>query len=1230
MKSRFPYQDAPVITVDGNDAASYVAYLNSEVVALYPITPSSPMGESADARAAVKETNLFGNVPRVVELQSEAGAAGTIHGALTAGAQAATFTASQGLLLMIPNMYKIAGELTPTVFQVSARALSAQGLSIFGDHSDVMAVRGTGFGLSVSANPQEVMDIAAITLRASLKSRIPFIHFFDGFRTSHEIRKIRELPREFFRDYLDPEDIRACRLRALDPHRADLRGTAQNPDIYFQGRETVNPYYDAAPAAFEEACRRFRELTGRSYSSYEYFGAADAQDVIVLMGSSADTAEKTVEILNAKNGARVGLLKVRLYRPMDGGALVKALPPTVRRIAVLDRTKEPGAPAEPLCLDVQAALAHAVSGMEGYPRIPSLPLVIGGRYGLGSKEFTPGMVAAAFRHLAGMSKSGARVWTGFTLGINDDITHRSLDCTEIDAENADAFKGKFFGLGADGTVGANKNSIKIIGENTDLYAQGYFVYDSKKAGAITISHLRFSKEPIRQTYLIQRPNFVAVHNPSFLSRYDVLEGIEEGATLLLNTTAKPGEVFSGLVEETQRTIIEKKLKVFGINGTAISEEVGLRGRINIAMQTAFFEIAKVLPREKFVPAIRDAIEKTYGSKGGEIVAQNIRAMELALERIFPVKVPSAPVPSDVKPFRVEYDRSSPDARFIENVVLPVMQNRGDTVPVSAVPVNGAIPLNTARLEHRNIAIRLPEWNPSLCIQCNMCSFMCPHSTIRPKLIAESDLEKLELPADEFATLPARGYKGSEPMHFRIQVAPDDCTGCGACAEVCPGKEKDPATKKPTGKKAITMRPKEVIQEKLRRSWSAFLALPETDESLLNPSRFKDVQFRPVFFEFPGACAGCGETPYVRLVTQLFGGRLYIANATGCSSIYGGTMPVVPYCKNGEGEGVSWQSSLFEDNAEFGLGIRLAADKLRESAWAALSQAIDALEKEKASGEILTAARAAQAAAGKNGKALRDAVIALDRALAGVGGKKLPDALRGHIESLASLSSHLLEKIVWILGGDGWAYDIGFGGLDHVLAGLDNVNILVLDTGVYSNTGGQCSKATPMGAIAKFAATGKRTPKKELGLIAMTYKTAYVAQIAYGANPAQTLKAVQEAAAYPGPSLVIAYAPCIEHGYPLNLGPEHMKLAVDCGLWPLFRFDPRRMDQGLNPLELDSGAPTAEVGELIRQERRFKSLEIEQPEIARTLFEEARRAVRRNYLYFQKLAGLPYDEFRIEA
>ena len=1223
----FPFGNTRFVTMDGNQAASYVAYMNSEIIGLYPITPSSPMGETADERAGEGEPNIYGIVPKISELQSEAGAAAVIHGALTAGAQATTFTASQGLLLMIPNLYKIAGEMTPTVLHVSARALSAQALSIFGDHGDIMAVRGTGFGLSASNNPQEIMDIAAITIRTSLKSRVPFIHFFDGFRSSHEIQKIRDLPPEFFRRFIDPADVEACRLRALDPKRADLRGTAENPDLYFQGRETVNRYYDEAPTIFQESCKLFHSLTGRRYESYQYAGAIDAESVLILMGSGADTANGAVEILNSREGKHYGVLSIHLYRPMDGAMLVRALPSTVRRIAVLDRSKEPSSLGEPLYLEVRAALDHAVQGMEGYPRLAQMPLVIGGRFGLGSKEFTPGMVCGIFEHLDSMNMPGARIWTGFTIGIKDDVTNRSLEYSDFDTENADSFRGKFFGLGADGTVGANKNSIKIIGEKTNLYAQGYFVYDSKKAGAITISHLRFSKDPIRQSFLILRPNFVAVHNPSFIRRYDVLEGIEEGGTLLLNTTHSPENVFAWLPHDLQEEVIRRKIKIYGLNATSISEEVGLRGRINIAMQVAFFKISKVLPEEQFVQAIRNAIVATYGNKGQEIIDQNIQAIDLALQRVFEAPVPSRPVPSETKPDVAYYDPSSPDVDFIENVILPVMVNKGDVVPVSALPVNGAIPLNTSKLERRDIAIRLPEWDPKVCIQCNMCSFVCPHSTVRPKLIRQSVLKDMELSTTEFETVAARGYKTDEPLFFRVQIAPDDCTGCAACAEVCPGREMDPQTKKPTGHKALTMRPKAEIQEPLRRSWAAFLDLPQTDRSLLNLSRFKDVQFLPVFFEFAAACAGCGETPYIRLITQLYGDHMYIANATGCSSIYGGTMPFVPYRKTDRGEGVAWQSSLFEDNAEFGLGIHLAETKLKENAWRALDQTERALIDFPEKDYLLDKVRAVKSLGLDAGDPLREAVYNLEGAIKSDLSNK--SDLTPILENLASLSAYLMDKTVWIVGGDGWAYDIGYGGLDHVVAGGEKVNILVLDTGVYSNTGGQCSKATPSGAVAKFASAGKRMPKKELGLMAMSYKTAYVAQIAYGANPAQSLKAIQEAAAFPGASLVIAYAPCVEHGYPLHLASEHMKMAVNSGLWPLFRFDPRRIVAGENPLQLDSGEPSADIADLFRQERRFRTLEIEYPDSAAAVYEQARQAVRINYLYFMKLAAMAFDEFRVE-
>ncbi|NQU44595.1 pyruvate:ferredoxin (flavodoxin) oxidoreductase, partial [bacterium] len=1075
--SAHPFSDTPSITIDGNAAAARVAYLNSEVIALYPITPSSPMGEDADSAASKGMTNLFGGVPAISELQSEAGAAGAIHGALTAGAQAATFTASQGLLLMIPNMYKIAGELTPTVFHVSARALSCQALSIFGDHGDVMAVRGTGFGLCASANPQEVMDLAAICVRTSLKSRVPFVHFFDGFRTSHEIRKLHDLPEEFFRQFIDPRDVYACRERALDPRHADLRGTAENPDLYFQGREAVNPFYDSATNTFETACERFFELTGRRYTAFDYVGPADAEDVLILMGSGADTVECALRILNEEEGRGCGLLKVRLYRPFDPIRLVKALPRSVRRIAVLDRSKEPGSPGEPLYLDVQTAFSQALQHMAGFPSLPEMPVVIGGRFGLGSKEFTPGMVRAIFNHLREMGTPGKRRWTGFTVGIHDDVTGRSLEYKPMDAENADAFRGKFFGLGADGTVGANKNSIKIIGDGTSLYAQGYFVYDSKKAGAITISHLRFSKNPITHTYLIERPSFVAVHNWSFVGRYDILQGMEEGGTLLLNLPCPPEEVFSRMPFEMQQQIIDLKLKVWGLDATAIAEEVGLRGRINIAMQTAFFLVSEVLPRNVFTEAIRKTIQKTYGGKGSDVVDRNVRALYLALDRVVQVPIPEEPVKTEARPAVFEYDKSSPHAEFVENIVLPVLVNTGDNVPVSAMPVNGAVPLCSSELGRPNIAIHLPEWDPSVCIQCNLCSFVCPHSTIRPNLIAEETLADMPIAPDDFKTAPAKGYKTEKPTRFRVQVVPDECTGCGACAEVCPGKERDPQTKKPTGHRALTMRLKERIQPALRRSWDLFKSLPLPDPSMLNLDRFKDVEFLPAHFEFASACAGCGETPYIRLITQLYGDHLYIANATGCSSIYGGTMPVVPYRKNQRGEGVAWQSSLFEDNAEFGLGMRLASDQLGKSALLVLDRARALLQETNQHGELLEALKRIAQPSSLSGADLHEAALRakalLDRVLKG----RPSDHLFPVLSTLRSLSSHLLEKMVWIVGGDGWAYDIGYGGVDHVLANGANVNLLVLDTQVYSNTGGQCSKAPPMGAIAKFAAAGKRAPKK---------------------------------------------------------------------------------------------------------------------------------------------------------
>jgi len=1208
------YADAEEAPMDGNTAAAHVTYLASEAMLIYPITPSSPMGELADEWSAEGRKNIHGVIPEVYEMQSEAGASGAVHGALTAGAQTATFTASQGLLLMIPNMYKIASELTPAIFQVSARSVSCQALSIFGDHSDVMAVRQTGFGLVCAANPQEVMDLTAVSIRTSQKSRIPFVHFFDGFRTSHEIRKIKVLSEEFMKEYLDFEDWIKSRKNALDPLNPTLRGTAQNPDIYFQGRETVNPYYEKVRTIFPESCKLFEQMTGRKYEAYEYVGPDAPENIIVIMGSGADTAEETVRAMMKKGDSSCGLVKVRLYRPFFGDLFLQAVPESVRRIAVLDRTKEPGGIGEPLYLDVNGAYSQAVMEIEGLPKIESMPLIIGGRYGLSSKNFTPGMVKGVFDHLSNLAGS-KKVWTGFTVGINDDVSRTSIPYSGFDTENEDCFRGKFYGLGADGTVGANKNSIKIIGDYTDNYCQGYFVYDSKKSGARTVSHLRFSKDPIRSTYLISKPNFVAVHNESFLTRFDVLEGIEEGGTFLLNTRASRDEVFGTLPGHIQQTIIDKKLRFYIIDGTAVSEEVGLRGRINIAMQAAFFKISAILPEDTFRKAIADSIEKTYGSKGEKVVRSNVRAMELALDRIFEVEVPPAPVSEGPPLFKVNRELLGADARFVENVIEPVMADKGDDIPVSAIPVNGAIPTGSSVLEKRSIAIQLPEWNPELCIQCNRCSFICPHATIRPKLIKKSDLDKLSSEEKElFKVIPARGYKSGEELYFRIQSYPEDCTGCGACATICPGEERDPKTKEKTGNKALMMKPIEELRDEMIKTCDVFMKLPDTPKELLNIERMKDAQFLKPLFEFSGACAGCGETPYVKLITQLYGDKLYIANATGCSSIYGGTMPVVPYTKNERGEGPAWQSSLFEDNAEFGFGIAYASKKLHRLAVEAL-QGLAGKAKDSALNEILLAGADEQK---KNEFVSYETVQKLKSALA--------RAIRADgdtcaLSNLESLATHLMKKIVFAVGGDGWAYDIGYGGLDHVLASGLDMNILVLDTGVYSNTGGQKSKATPMGAVAKFAAGGKSVPRKDIGLMAMGYKSVYVAQVSYGANPAQTQKAFQEAVSFPGTSLIIAYSPCIEHGYALDRAPIHCKLAVDCGFWPIYRYDPRRSNEGKNPLQLDSKEIKASYRDFARMENRFRRLMMSKPEEAEALAEKADRIIKENFEFYKKLAEM---------
>ncbi len=1186
-----PSRPRQIVTIDGNEAAASVAYRASEVIAIYPITPSSPMGEFADEWAAQGVPNAWGVVPQVVELQSEGGAAGAVHGALQAGALCTTFTASQGLLLMIPNMYKIAGELTAFTMHVAARTLATHALSIFGDHSDVMACRQTGFAMLASGSVQEAHDLAAIAHAATLRARVPFLHFFDGFRTSHEINKITLLGDDDLRALLTEEEIAAHRRRALTPDRPVLRGTAQNPDSFFQAREAVNPFYLATPEIVKQTMERFAELTGRRYRLFDYVGHPQAERVIVLMGSAAETVHETVEWLLAR-GEKVGLVKVRLYRPFSMPDLIAALPPTVRAIAVLDRTKEPGAPGEPLYQDVVTALREAredgllPSGVE--------PRVIGGRYGLSSKEFTPAMVVAIFSELV-----RERPKRHFTVGITDDVTGLSLPFDpEFDIEPADVTRAVFFGLGADGTVGANKNSIKIIGEETDNYAQGYFVYDSKKSGAMTISHLRFGPRPIRSTYLIRRASFVGCHQWPFMERLDVLEYAAPGAVFLLNAPYGPEEVWDHLPREAQEQIIEKRLRFYVIDALDVARRTGMGGRINTIMQTCFFAISGVLPREEAIAKIKEAIQKTYGSKGEDVVWRNWQAVDETLAHLHEVRVRDRVTTTRARPPLVP--EHAPD--FVRRVTAALMAGQGDLLPVSAFPPDGTWPVGTSRWEKRNIASEIPVWDEELCIQCNKCVFVCPHAVIRAKIFQPDGL--LEQAPPTFKSVP---YRSQELKGYRyaLQVSPEDCTGCGLCVTICPAKDKaDPRHK------AINMAPQLPLREQERANWEFFLRLPEFDRTRLRRD-VKDTQFLTPLFEFSGACAGCGETPYIKLLTQLYGDRALIANATGCSSIYGGNLPTTPYTTNRDGRGPAWSNSLFEDNAEFGLGMRLAADMLAVQARDLLEDLAPHLDADLVRG-LLEADQYTEAGIA----AQRARVAELRRRLAAL---DAPEARR-----LDLLADYLVRKSVWIVGGDGWAYDIGYGGLDHVLAMGHDVNILVLDTEVYSNTGGQQSKATPRGAAAKFASAGKATGKKDLAMMAMTYGNVYVARVAFGARDAQTVRAFLEADSYPGPSLIIAYSPCIMHGYDLALSPEQQRLAVESGYWPLFRYDPRRAAEGKNPLQLDSPPPKVDLARFASNETRFRMVEHQDRQRAQALLEAARHDVRARYRIYAELAKLPVE------
>lgn len=1174
-------------TIDGNEAVAHVAYQINEVIAIYPITPSSAMGEWADDWASKHKPNIWGSIPSVIEMQSEGGAAGAVHGALQTGALTTTFTASQGLLLMIPNMYKIAGELTSMVLHVAARSLAAQGLSIFGDHSDVMATRSTGFGLLASNSVQEAMDLALIAQAATLKARVPLLHFMDGFRTSHEINKVELLTPDDMRAMLDMDLVLAHRARALSPDHPTIRGTAQNPDVYFQARETVNPFYEACPGIVQDAMDKFAQLTGRQYKLFQYYGAPDAERIIVIMGSGAEVAHETVDYLN-QHGEKVGVLKVRLYRPFNVQRFMESLPSTVKKIAVLDRTKEPGSAGEPLYLDCVNALHEG--SLEGWGSLAQMPRIVGGRYGLSSKEFTPAMVKGIYDNLAQDKPKNH-----FTIGINDDVTHTSLDFDPgFTTEPSDVIRAVFYGLGSDGTVGANKNSIKIIGENTDNYAQGYFVLDSKKSGSVTTSHLRFGPNPIRSSYLITKANFVACHQWTFLERYDMLQELLPGGVFLLNSPFGPEQVWDRLTLPVQQGILDKQVKLYVIDAVKVARESGMGNHINTVMQVCFFAISGVLPREAAIDAIKQSIRKTYGKKGEAIVNMNLQAVDQTLAHLYEV-----PTPSQVTSTMVLAPSVSAGApEFVYNVLGEMIARRGDLLPVSALPIDGIYPSGTAQYEKRNLAQEIPVWDSDVCIQCGKCAMVCPHAVIRIKAY---DPGFLEGAPETFKSTAARDteWKG---MSYSIQVAPEDCTGCGICVDICPAKNKSAA-----GRKAINMEPQAPLREPERDNWNFFLQLPEVDRANIKVTSIRQQQAQQPLFEFSGACSGCGETPYIKLVTQLFGDRAVVANATGCSSIYGGNLPTTPWSKNAEGRGPAWANSLFEDNAEFGLGMRVSLDKQRDYAKEMLGRLSESVGSELTT-SILDADQHSEAGIYEQ----RKRVTALKERLQAV---NTPEA-----QQLLGIADMLVRRSVWIIGGDGWAYDIGFGGLDHVIASGRDVNILVLDTEVYSNTGGQMSKATPRAAIAKFAAGGKPNAKKDLGLIAMTYGNVYVGRVAMGAKDEHTLKTFLEAESYPGPSIIIAYSHCIAHGIDMVNGMRNQKLAVDAGHWQLYRYDPRRAAEGENPLQLDSRQPKLPIQSYLTTENRFKMLTLSNPETAKVLFAEAQHDVDTTWQFYEYMAS----------
>ena len=1165
-------------TIDGNTAAAHVAYAFSDVGAIYPITPSSPMAEICDEWAAHDRRNIFGQKMKVAEMQSEGGAAGAVHGSLAAGAFTSTFTASQGLLLMIPNMYKIAGELLSCVFHVSARSLAAHALSIFGDHSDVMAARQTGFAMLASGSVQEVMDLAAVAHMSTLKSKVPFVHFFDGFRTSHEVQKIELLDYETLDKLADKEAIADFRARAMNPDHPHLQGTAQNPDIYFQNREAANKYYDATPEIVEAAMDEFYKAFGRKYNLFDYVGAPDADKVVILMGSGSEAVEETVNYLVSK-GEKVGAIKIRLYRPFSAKHFLAALPASVKKIAVLDRTKEPGAAGEPLYQDVVTVLAENDKDIK----------VIGGRYGLSSKEFTPSMIKAVYDNLGGEMKNH------FTVGINDDVTHLSLDYPEtIDAAPEGTYRCKFYGLGSDGTVGANKNSIKIIGDHTDMYAQGYFQYDSKKSGGFTVSHLRFGKSPIQSTYLIDSADLIACHNPSYVTRYDMLNGIKEGGIFLLNSPWSLEDMERELPAVLKNTIAKKKVKFYNVSGIKLASEAGMGGRINTVMQSAFFKAAGIIPEADAIDYMKQAAKKTYGKKGDKIVQMNYKAIDMGANGLEEINYPDSW--ADTTEGAPVMRPPAEAGEFFNNVLYPIIEQKGDDLPVSAFDPRGYFPTGTTQYEKRGIAVNVPSWIPDNCIMCNQCSFVCPHGCIRPFLAKEDDLKDAP---ESYVTKDARG-KDIAGLKYRMQLSPLDCTGCGNCADICPAKEK-----------ALVMTPLSEVDDKEGANWEFATSLPKPDVEI-KKSTVIGSQFQKPLFEFSGACAGCGETPYIKLVTQLFGDRMMIANATGCSSIYGGNTPTCPYTKDENGRGPVWANSLFEDNAEFGFGMNLAVVQRRANLKDMVKEAIGIC-----SGDIKETLSCWLENA-NDGDQSKVCAAKLSAALPGAI-EKASGKEKDLLQAILGNEDLFIKKSIWIVGGDGWAYDIGYGGLDHVLAMGEDVNVLVLDTEVYSNTGGQASKATPTGSVAKFAAAGKRTKKKDLGAIAMTYGYIYVAQTCMGANHNQLLKALIEAEKYDGPSLVIAYSPCINHGINMGKAQAEEKLAVEAGYWHLYRYNPELKEDGKNPFTLDSKAPTASYQDFICNEIRYKTLQKQFPEAAKGLFEMAEKEAKERYEYYKNLA-----------